>query len=150
MAVAKSGNGCINAAPPRKFFHEKTKTPTAQKARNRTISFALTGLEVFAIFTQGVARRLALPWAILFRAFSPMKLPSRRKPGFTLRVQTPERIKYDLMQLSAIEQKTLLDWLANLLEDRLELTDEFKAEIKSGQADIAADRVRIRPGRAKN
>ncbi len=35
-------------------------------------SFALTGLGGFvARFPQGVARRLALPWAIIFRAFSP-------------------------------------------------------------------------------
>ncbi|MGZ8940534.1 MAG: hypothetical protein ACXW32_15115 [Limisphaerales bacterium] len=36
------------------------------------------------------------------------------------------------------------DWLENLMEDRLEITDEFKAEIEAGKADIAAGRVRVR------
>src|SRR6266511_323463 len=35
-------------------------------------SVALTGLEGFLPFTQGVARGLALPWAIICRAFSPL------------------------------------------------------------------------------
>jgi len=37
----------------------------------------LQGLESFWRLAQGGARRLALPWAIIFRAFSPMELPSR-------------------------------------------------------------------------
>lgn len=36
------------------------------------------------------------------------------------------------------------DWLENPIEDRLEMTAEFKAEIKAGKADIAAGRVRVR------
>ena len=28
------------------------------------------------------------------------------------------------------------EWLENLIEDRLEMTDEFKAEIEAGKADL--------------
>jgi len=41
-------------------------------------------------------------------------------------------------------EEQLRDWLENLIEDRLEMTDEFKAEIEAGKADIAAGRVRVR------
>ena len=51
---------------------------------------------------------------------------------------TLEQIKNDVMQLSKADQETLLDWLTNVLEDELELTDEFKAKIERGQAEIAA------------
>jgi hypothetical protein len=33
------------------------------------VSFALSGLELFFAFTQGVARRLALPWAIICQPY---------------------------------------------------------------------------------
>lgn len=56
---------------------------------------------------------------------------------------TLEQIKNDVLRLSKDDQETLLDWLTNLLEDDLELTDEFKAKIERGKADIAAGRVRI-------
>ena len=57
-----------------------------------------------------------------------------------------EQIKDEVLRLSKDDQKALLDWLTNLLEDDLELTDEFKAKIEQGKADIAAGRVRtVRP-----
>ena len=43
-----------------------------------------------------------------------------------------------------LEQEALRDRLDNLLEDRLELKDEFKAEIETGMKDIADGRHRIR------
>jgi predicted transcriptional regulator len=46
--------------------------------------------------------------------------------------------------LSRAEQEVLRDWLENLLEDRLELKDEFKAEIEAGEKDIAEGRYRVR------
>lgn len=46
--------------------------------------------------------------------------------------------------LSGTQQQAFLDWVENLLEDRLELTEEFKAEIEAGKKDIAEGRVRIR------
>jgi len=56
---------------------------------------------------------------------------------------TLEQIKDDVKRLSKNDQEALLDWLTNLLEDELEFTDEFKAKIEQGKADIAAGRVRI-------
>ncbi len=58
-------------------------------------------------------------------------------------MSTLEQIWEDVKQLSKADQEILLDWLTNLLEDDLELTDEFKAEIEQGNADIAAGCARI-------
>jgi len=55
-----------------------------------------------------------------------------------------EQVEADVRQLSPQQQEELRDWLENLLEDRLEMTDEFKAEIEAGKRDIAEGRVRIR------
>ena len=49
-----------------------------------------------------------------------------------------------MRKLSPAQQQELREWLENLLEDRLELTDAFKAEIEAGKKDIAEGRVRIR------
>lgn len=56
---------------------------------------------------------------------------------------TIEQIKNDVKRLSKNDREALLDWLTDLLEDELELTDEFKAKIEQGKADIAAGLVRI-------
>ena len=58
-------------------------------------------------------------------------------------MQTLEKIEADVKQLSKAEQEALRDWLDNLLEDRLELKDEFKAEIEAGIKDIAEGRYRV-------
>ena len=55
-----------------------------------------------------------------------------------------EQIEEAVLKLEQREQEELRDWLENLLEDRLEMTDAFKEEIAAGKADIAAGRVRIR------
>jgi hypothetical protein len=55
-----------------------------------------------------------------------------------------EQVEEAVLKLSAREQEELRDWLENLLEDRLEMTDAFKEEIAAGKADIAAGKVRIR------
>jgi predicted O-linked N-acetylglucosamine transferase (SPINDLY family) len=59
-------------------------------------------------------------------------------------VRTVEEIEADARKLSLSEQAQLCERLQNFLEDRLELTDEFKAEIEAGKKDIAEGRVRIR------
>jgi hypothetical protein len=59
-------------------------------------------------------------------------------------MQTLERIESEVKQLSKAEQESLRDWLENILEDEMELTDEFKAKIERGEQDIRAGRVRIR------
>jgi hypothetical protein len=58
-------------------------------------------------------------------------------------MQTLEKIEAEVKQLPLAEQEALRDWLEHLLEDRLELKDEFKAEIEAGMKDIAAGRSRI-------
>ena len=37
-----------------------------------------------------------------------------------------EQIENEVKQLTKAQQEALRDWLENLLEDQLELTDEFK------------------------
>ena len=59
-------------------------------------------------------------------------------------IRTLEQLEADVRKLSPAEQQRLRDWLENLLEDRLELKEEFKAEIEAGKKDIAEGRVRIR------
>jgi hypothetical protein len=49
-----------------------------------------------------------------------------------------------VLKMSPHEQEELRDFLENVLEDRLEMTAEFKADIEAGKADIAAGRVRVR------
>ena len=49
-----------------------------------------------------------------------------------------------VLKLSPREQEELRDFIENVLEDRLEMTDEFKAEIQAAKADVAAGRVRVR------
>lgn len=43
-----------------------------------------------------------------------------------------EQVEQQVKHLSTAEQEALRDWLENLIEDRLELKDEFKAEIEAG------------------
>lgn len=54
-----------------------------------------------------------------------------------------EQVEDQVKRLSAAEQEALRDWLENLLEDRLELKDEFQAEIADGMKDIAEGRGRV-------
>ncbi len=55
-----------------------------------------------------------------------------------------EAVEQAILKLQPSEQERLRDWIENLLEDRLEMTDTFKEEIAAGKADIAAGRVRVR------
>ena len=55
-----------------------------------------------------------------------------------------EKVEEQVKRLSAAEQEALRDWLDHLLEDRLELRDEFKAEIEAGLKDVAEGRFRGR------
>jgi len=54
------------------------------------------------------------------------------------------QVEAAVLRLPAREQEELRDWLENLLEERLEMTDAFKDEIAAGKADVAAGRVRVR------
>jgi hypothetical protein len=53
-------------------------------------------------------------------------------------------VQREVLKMTPQEQEDLRDWLENLLEDRLEMTDEFKARIKQGEAELAAGLGRIR------
>jgi mRNA-degrading endonuclease RelE of RelBE toxin-antitoxin system len=55
-----------------------------------------------------------------------------------------EQIEEQVKRLSKAEREALRDWLENILEDELELTDEFKAKIEQGEKDIREGRVRVR------
>jgi hypothetical protein len=59
-------------------------------------------------------------------------------------MRTIEQVEAEVRKLSHEEQEELRDWLENLLEDRLEMKEEFIAEIEAGKRDIAEGRVRIR------
>ena len=50
----------------------------------------------------------------------------------------------ELPKLTRTEQEQLRDFLDHILEDELELTDEFKAKIERGEQDIREGRVRVR------
>lgn len=59
-------------------------------------------------------------------------------------MKTLEEIEAEVRKLSPKEQEQLRDWLEDILEDRLELHEEFKTEIEAGKRDIAEGRYRIR------
>ena len=58
-------------------------------------------------------------------------------------MQTLEQIENQVRELPKPDQQSLLEWLENLLEDELEMTNEFKAKIEQGEQDIRDGRVRI-------
>ena len=72
-----------------------------------------------------------------------MGVANRRGLDLIASTQTLEKIEAEVKLLSPAEQEALRDWLDQPLEDRLELKDEFKAEIEAGVKDIAAGRYRI-------
>ena len=59
-------------------------------------------------------------------------------------MSTVQEINAAIRSLSLKEQIELRDALDDLVEDELDLTDEFKASIERGMQDIAEGRVRIR------
>ena len=58
-------------------------------------------------------------------------------------MRTLEQLESDVRLLPPEKQEELRDWLENLLEDQLELTDEFKAKIERGEQDLQEGRSRI-------
>ena len=55
-----------------------------------------------------------------------------------------EQVEDQVKRLSIDEQEALRDWLDNLLEDRLELKEEFKSAIEAGMKSIADGNYRTR------
>jgi hypothetical protein len=60
---------------------------------------------------------------------------------------TLAQVKNDVSQLPKADQAVLFDWLTDVLEGELELTDEFRSEITQGKADIASGRFQVRSPR---
>ena len=54
-----------------------------------------------------------------------------------------EQIEEQVKRLSKAEREALRDWLEQILEDELEMTDEFKAKIEQAEKDLREGRVRI-------
>jgi len=59
-------------------------------------------------------------------------------------MKTLEEVEADIRALPLHKQEELRDWLENLLEDRMELKEDFKAEIEAGKKEIAAGHYRTR------
>jgi len=57
---------------------------------------------------------------------------------------TLQEIEHQIKQLTKVEQEALRGWLENMLEDELEMTDEFKAKIACGEENLCEGRVRVR------
>ncbi len=64
--------------------------------------------------------------------------------GLKCPMLTLEQVENQVKLWTKAEQEALLDWLANMLEDQLEFTEEFKAKIQRGEQDIREGRVRVR------
>jgi hypothetical protein len=58
-------------------------------------------------------------------------------------MRTLEQIENQVKQLTRAEKEELRDWLENILEDELEMTNEFKAKIEQGEQDLLEGRVRV-------
>ena len=56
---------------------------------------------------------------------------------------TLEQIEEDVLKLSQEEKQVLFEKLVDLMEDELEVTAEFKAEIEQAKQDIASGRFRV-------
>jgi hypothetical protein len=56
---------------------------------------------------------------------------------------TLEQIEEDVLKLSQEEKQVLFEKLVDLMEDELEVTAEFKAEIERAKQDIAEGRFRV-------
>lgn len=52
-------------------------------------------------------------------------------------MSTVQEIESAISRLSPEEMRVVRDWLENQLEDRLEMTDEFKGRIKSSEREMA-------------
>jgi hypothetical protein len=51
-------------------------------------------------------------------------------------MKTVEEIKSAIARLGAVEMRELHEWLEHLLEDQLELTPEFKANIEASEREM--------------
>lgn len=59
-------------------------------------------------------------------------------------MSTVIEVKSAIRQFTPQEFAEVREFIEQIAEDQLEMTDEFKAAIEEGERDIAAGRVRIR------
>ncbi len=59
-------------------------------------------------------------------------------------MSTVKEIESAITKLSLEEQRAVREWLEDLIEDQLELTDEVKAKLDQARHDIAEGRFRTR------
>ena len=62
---------------------------------------------------------------------------------FNSTMPTLEQIENDVTQLSKSDQRSLLNWLEDVVEDEREVTDTFKAKVAQAKQDLAAGRGRV-------
>jgi hypothetical protein len=67
---------------------------------------------------------------------------SLTSPHAMSRVETIER---EMQSLSLEELRQVRDWLDAMIEDDLEITDDFAKSIERGKQDVDAGRVRVSP-----
>ena len=84
--------------------------------------------------------RFSLSWTL--RPFStddlaPLKANLRLEKTtfleFNYVMPTLEQVEEQVRMLTKADREALLDWLVNMVEDELELTEEFKAKIERGE-----------------
>ena len=64
-------------------------------------------------------------------------------------MSTVKEIEQAISRLSPEDMRLVRDWLENQLEDRLQMTDQFKGRIESSEREMASDqRPRTRSGPA--
>lgn len=56
---------------------------------------------------------------------------------------TLEQVEHDAAQLSKTDQRSLLDWLEDVVEDEREFTAAFTTKVAQAKQDLAAGRGRV-------
>ena len=59
------------------------------------------------------------------------------KSATLIRMSTVNEIESAITELSLEEKQAVRDWLDDLIEDQLEVSDEFKAKIQRAKQEIA-------------
>lgn len=55
-----------------------------------------------------------------------------------------EELKSEICKLPLVDQRRVLEFVENLIEDREQISDDFRKEIEEGLAAIAVGRSRMR------
>jgi hypothetical protein len=75
----------------------------------------------------------------------PMALARRLNLGHRVVMRTVEQIQSDIRQLSPGEMRKIRDFLDDIVEDELQFSDEFEAQIRESEAQMTEGlRPRVR------